>query len=300
MPMPDSPLPSDIRAALEAHFGALVTHVRFLGGGDVNHAAKVDFADASTLFVKWHPSAPPAVFDAEADGLRALGTAGGIRVPNVLLVSESPAFLALEYIAPTTPRDPDAFSRRFAESLAGLHRATLRSTFGYDRDNYLGSQPQRNLPLTDNWLKFYRDDRLIPQIGRGIESGTIPSKREWALMDVLNALPQILGGMPPDASLLHGDLWSGNFLCATGEQPVLLDPAVYYAPREMELAYIELFGGFPQGFWENYHAAFPLDAGYARRRSLHQLYPLLIHLNHFGETYGPAVDRVCAEYAGFA
>ncbi len=99
----------------------------------------------------------------------------------------------------------------------------------------------------------------------------------------------------PAPVLIHGDLWSGNFLTA-GDEPVIIDPAVYYADREVEIAYVELFGGFPPGLVAAYHAAWPLDPGYTYRRPLHQLYPLLIHLNHFGEEYGAHVDAVCRRY----
>jgi len=95
--------------------------------------------------------------------------------------------------------------------------------------------------------------------------------------------------------LIHGDLWSGNFLSTANDQPVLIDPAVHYADREVEIAFVELCGGFPRGFVQTYDSIFPLTEGYARRRPIHQLYPLLVHLVHFGETYGPSVDRACAD-----
>ncbi len=99
-------------------------------------------------------------------------------------------------------------------------------------------------------------------------------------------------------SLVHGDLWSGNFLCTSDDLPVLIDPAVHYADREVEIAFVELFGGFPHGFVQAYDQAFPISEGYLRRRPVHQLYPLLVHLNHFGETYGPSVDRACRDALG--
>ena len=264
-------------------------------GGDVNVAARVVTGDGP-VFVKWREGAPPDLFEAEADGLRALGEVGALRVPRVLHVSREPAFLVLEYIASTIPSNEPAFSCRFGKALATLHRSTIREDFGYSRDNYLGGQPQESFPFDTSWANFYVSRRLLPQMALGIKLGRIGKKREWALMDVLNVVPDILGDMPNESSLIHGDLWSGNFLCAANDEPVLIDPAVYYAPREMEIAYVGLFGGFPSNFVANYDAAYPLDSGYARRRSLHTLYPLLIHLNHFGEKYGPAVDRICAEY----
>jgi fructosamine-3-kinase len=163
-------------------------------------------------------------------------------------------------------------------------------------DNYLGTQPQHNTPFLSSWPEFYRERRLLPQMQRAEAAGLLPPQRRIALERVIAKLDTLLEGLPPESSLIHGDLWSGNFLCTKGDTPVLIDPAVYHAPREMELAYVQLFDGFPPDFVRHYSRAFPLDPGYERRKLLHQLYPLLIHLNHFGETYGRVVDGVCREY----
>ncbi|MBV9852418.1 MAG: fructosamine kinase family protein [Armatimonadetes bacterium] len=265
-----------------------------LTGGEVNHAALVA-GGSERLVVKWKPDAPPGLFDAEADGLRRLRATGVIRVPEVIAWDDAadPPWLALEYIPTGQPRDPYQFARRFAEALAALHRdnSAPDGRFGLDRDNYLGSQPQRNTP-TENWADFYRDHRLRPQIERARGLGWLPPERERLLDAVTEQMGRLMEGFVPRPVLIHGDLWSGNFLAA-GNEPVLIDPAVYYAEREVEMAYTELFGGFPPGFHAAYQTAYPLDDGYVRRRPLHTLYPLLIHVNHFGETYGPALDRAC-------
>ena len=265
-----------------------------LTGGDVNHVALV-IGGSERLVVKWKPDAPPGLFDAEADGLRRLGAAGSLRVPEVIACDDAadPPWLAMEYIPTEPPGDPRQFARRFAEALAALHRDNVSpdGLFGLDRDNYLGSQPQRNSP-TASWPAFYRDHRLRPQIERARNLGLLTVGRSLALAQITDQMERLMDDFAPAPVLVHGDLWSGNFL-TSGEEPVLIDPAVYYAEREVELAYTELFGGFPSGFHAAYNAAYPLEEGYARRRPLHQLYPLLIHLNHFGETYGPTLDRAC-------
>jgi fructosamine-3-kinase len=290
-------IPPKIKSAVESRLGVVIVGARPLGGGAVNHTVRLDFVRGrKPVFLKWHPDPPAKLFEAEADGLQALAATGAVRVPTVQLVSGEPAFLIMEYIPTTEPRNAEAFSRKFAAALAQLHRSTTKTTFGYTRDNFLGSQPQRNVPSSESWVDFYRDYRLMPQIDRARTAGLLTDARESALMKVVGLLDGLFNDMPPEASLIHGDLWSGNFLCSRGEEPLLIDPAVHYAPREMEIAYVELFGGFPPNFLENYQSVLPLDEGYARRRSLHQLYPLLIHLNHFGEEYGPAVDKACAEY----
>jgi len=147
-----------------------------------------------------------------------------------------------------------------------------------------------------SWWEFYRLMRLLPQIEFARQAGRLTPERERLLMGVVEGLPELLSGIPEEPCLLHGDLWSGNCLCAEGDEPVLIDPAIYLGHREMEIAFIELFGGFPPGFVEQYHNHLPLDGGYARRRPLHQLYHLLNHWNHFGEPYGEKCVQVCRHY----
>jgi fructosamine-3-kinase len=286
-------VPAEILYAASSILGHL-DNIEPLSGGDVARAVRAVTA-AGAVFLKWKPGAPPDLFAKEADGLARLRTAGAIRVPDVLAVGEDTPFLALEYIAPKRPNDPPRFRQRFAEGLAQLHAENPApdGCFGLEIDNYLGSQPQPNGPLP-GWGQFYRDRRLAPQIERARIMRLLPNYREQALDRILAKTEALLAELPPNPVLIHGDLWSGNFL-SDGDEPVLVDPAVYYAEREVELAYIDLFGGFPAGFVDCYRRAYPLSGGYESRRPLHQLYPLLIHLNHFGETYGPAVDRACAD-----
>jgi fructosamine-3-kinase len=288
-----SGLPPAVQEAMNRLLGSSL-QVTSLTGGDVNQAALVE-SKTARLVVKWKRNAPPGLFASEADGLWRLRQTGAIRVPAVVASDDhaDPPWLALEYLPAGRPADERRFAQRFGEALAALHRENPApdARFGLDRDNYLGTQPQDNTPQAD-WPVFYRDQRLLPQIARARALGLLPPERERLLHQVMERAAELLGEFTPRAVLIHGDLWSGNFL-ASGDTPVLIDPAVYYAEREIEIAYTELFGGFPSGFHAAYQAVFPLDPGYERRRPLHQLYPLLIHLNHFGETYGPAVEQAC-------
>lgn len=267
-----------------------VRPVARLSGGEISEVWRVD-ADGIPAVLKLQHDAPEGFFEAEEDGLRRLRAAGGLRVPQVLARAER--HLLLEWLPPQRPVDPALFARRFARGLADQHRV-VGAAFGLERDNFLGLQPQSNAP-TARWPAFYRDRRLLPQIERADRTGRLAGGRRAAALRVVDALESLLDGLPDPPSLLHGDLWSGNFLCTLGDIPALIDPAVHHGPREMELAYVELFGGFPHGFVDAYRDAWPLDPGYERRRPLHQLYPLLIHLNHFGEAYGPAVDAACRD-----
>ncbi len=270
-------------------------------------AAKVTVGDGLFVFAKWKPGAPPGMFAAEAAGLKELEreTAWALRVPDVGSFGDD--FLLLEWLERVTPRDPKNVTERLAAGIAGFHQRTLRTgrgrkhrPYGHDLDGFIGALPQKNSPRTTDWPAFYRDCRLLPQIEMARAGGRLTPERERLLMGVIERLPALLDDLPPEVSLIHGDLWSGNYLCALhhrGEDtPYIFDPAVYNAPREMEMAFAELFGGFPPGFMEVYHDYFPLDEGYARRRPLHQLYQLLNHWNHFGEPYGDRCEQVCRHY----
>jgi fructosamine-3-kinase len=284
--------PPALEAALTAALGTRVLDATPLGGGMICRAARVETGDGP-VFVKWHDASPPGLFGAEAHGLRLLREAGALRVPQVLAVQDEPlSFLALEFIAARPPTDPAAFARRFGEQLAALHQTMAPDgRCGLERDNFLGELVQINTPH-QSWPEFYRDCRLLPQIAIARQRGLLTPSRERLVLSVAERLAALLDGLESRPALLHGDLWAGNFIAA-GHEAVVIDPAVYYGEREMELAFIELFSGFPAGFVAAYRAAWPLDPGYERRRPLHQLYPLLVHLNHFGESYGPDVERAC-------
>lgn len=296
-------LPPSLRRALQTRLGTALQGAEAVGGGMINRAARIE-TQQGVLFVKWKEQAPVGFFEAEADGLRRLAETGAIRVPRVIALhdrsedeapseAEPPPFLVLEWVETRPPDDPAKFARRFGEALAMLHResAQAASAFGLERDNYIGVLPQSN-GWCERWTEFYRERRLLPQIAVARRCNLLPAERERRLMTVIDRLEQRLADLPATPCLIHGDLWSGNFL-TVGEEPVLIDPAVSYSDREMELAFIELFGGFPPAFLKTYREVYAPAPGYERRRPLHQLYPLLVHLNHFGETYGPDVDRVC-------
>jgi len=205
-------------------------------------------------------------FAAEADGLEALRP--HIRVPRVLDqgMRSGRAFIALEHLELQAGGDHAALGRM----LAALHRHT-GPRFGWARDNYIGLSPQEN-GWCDDWAQFWRERRLRPQLDRA------------GLRADLEKIDGLLEGHHPAASLLHGDLWSGN-AGFTREGPVVFDPAVYYGDRETDLAMTELFGGFAPEFYAAYETEWPLDKGYPRRKHLYNLYHLLNHLNLFGGGY---------------
>jgi protein-ribulosamine 3-kinase len=282
----------DVRAAIEAAVvaalgpGHAVERAAPASGGCI-HDSFVVQSGPVRLFVKTNGAALAAAFAAEADGLAAL-IAAGMRAPRPLGhgVAASHAYLAMEYLDLAGGGDWATMGR----VLAAMHRATGRQTggqtgqrFGWRRDNFIGATPQSNC-AHDDWPGFWRDARLLPQLAlaarNGLGSQLIDAGERLAAM-----LPRLLAGHSPQASLLHGDLWSGNAAFLPGGSPVLFDPAIYFGDREADLAMTELFGGFPPSFYAAYAEAWPLNAGYALRRDLYNLYHVLNHANLFGGGY---------------
>jgi len=254
---------------------------RATGGGCINSTYLVEDG-ARRFFVKLNRVSGLAMFEAEADGLREIAAAGVIRVPNPVCmgVAKDSAFLVLEYVDFSSGRKVRA--EDLGRQLADMHRVSAPQ-YGWRRDNTIGSTPQINTPV-DNWPEFWRDRRLGCQLtlaaGNGY-GGTLQRKGER----LLARLDGFFTGYVPLPSLLHGDLWGGNYAYATTGEPVVFDPAVYYGDRETDLAMTELFGGFPAAFHAAYREAFPLDSGYPKRKALYNLYHILNHLTMFGEGY---------------
>ena len=236
---------------------------------------------AGPVFLKTCRGAEYERLAAEAEGLAELRSAGVIRVPGVLALvrTEAAACLALEWLAFESP-DADV-ERRFGRALAALHRRT-RERFGWHRHNTIGLTPQINA-ADDDWARFFRDNRLGYQLELAGQNG-YGGELEKAGAALLADLGRLLAGHSPDASLLHGDLWAGNWGSVEG-RPVVFDPAVYYGDRETDLAMTRLFGGFGRPFYSAYEAEWPLPPGHEQRLLLYQLYHVLNHLNLFGEAW---------------
>jgi fructosamine-3-kinase len=287
-------VPEEVREAIESALGTGIADARPLTGGDINKAARVVLQDNETIMLKWNRAAGPDFFAAEAHGLKTLAAASALRVPGVIAVGAG--FLALEWIEKERRfLDRDAFGERFGRALADLHRHTADS-HGLDRDNYIGTLPQSNAQGAC-WLAFYREERIGAQLHIARERGRLVREREEALLELMDHLSEWIDDSAIVPSLLHGDLWSGNFMIGVGGEPVLIDPAVYYGHREVDLAMTELFGGFPGSFYAAYNESYPLD-GYEERRALYQLYPLMVHMNLFGGSYSARVDNIARYYLG--
>ena len=302
-------LPAAVRDAVEQRIGA-IRAITPVGGGCISETYRIE-SISGPVFLKHHRDAPPGLFAAEADGLRALRSACGdaLRIPTVVAMDEGDGsrggaedaeghahssasarlrasadatWLALEWLEPG-PRGRD-FGERLGRGLAALHRAGVSGRWGWETANHIGSLPQENAPAP-TWAEFWRDRRLLPQLRLAADAGRDTGPRgEWERL--LARLPELLADAEADGpSLLHGDLWNGNVLSAWGS-PALIDPAVYRGHREVDLAMAELFGGFDARFHAAYTEAWPPRDGYREvRRGIYQLYYLLVHVTLFGGGY---------------
>jgi fructosamine-3-kinase len=251
-----------------------------VGGGDISAAWRFESA-AGSVFVKTGPASSYDMFAAEAEGLAELAAADAVRVPSVFGYGRhaDTAFVALEWL--DFERATQATEARLGSHLAALHRTTSKR-FGWHRDNTIGLTPQPN-DWTDNWVTFFRRHRLGFQLELAARNGFAGALQHQGAR-LMECLPRLFESYVPAPSLLHGDLWGGNWGCCSGE-PVIFDPAVYYGDRESDLAMTRLFGGFGAAFYEAYEASAPLAPGHRARCDLYQLYHVLNHLNLFGGSY---------------
>jgi len=282
---------AEVQRGIAEALGAEVTAARGLSGGDINEALAVTLSDGREVFVKTNAGAPPGMFAAEARGLAWLEAAHALAVPQALAVGER--FLVLPLIRPA-PRRP-GFDDALGRGLAVLHH-TAPPGWGLDHDNFVGRLPQANggAGIT-TWAAFYRHRRLEPQLRRATDAGLLPPRVRADADRVLGRLEDLVGPDEPPARL-HGDLWGGNLMGDAQGRPCLIDPAVYGGHREMDLAMMRLFGGFGSRVFDAYDEAYPLAEGHQDRVALHQLYPLLVHVNLFGGSYVGAVADSLAGY----
>lgn len=253
---------------------------RPIGGGDISAAWRLTTRNGE-VFLKTGPSTSADMFLAEAEGLAELASANAVRVPRVLAAGTpgDTAFIALEWLA--FERGGTASERLLGERLAAMHHVE-KERFGWHRDNTIGLTPQHN-PWGNDWVEFFREHRLDYQLQLAARNGFGGELQEKGAR-LSKRLPLFFADYKPAASLLHGDLWGGNWATCDGE-PVIFDPAVYYGDRETDLAMTRLFGGFGAGFYTAYESSWPLEPGHQQRVHLYQLYHVLNHLNLFGSGY---------------
>lgn len=277
---------NEIQRELDAEISSFTT----VHGGDINQAAKITTHSGIQYFVKWNHSAPESMFEVEAKGLELLRSADiNLEIPEAQVINKN--FLVLSWIEEGGGREHSA--QEFGRELAKLHRNTT-DQFGLDHDNYIGRLPQSNTRHS-NWADFFALERIEPQVKMGIESG----KLTRSVLREVEGLYKKLGSIFPteQPALIHGDLWSGNYMFTKNGRASIYDPAAYYGHREMELAMTRLFGGFSANFYEGYNEEYKLEGGFDSRVSICNLYPILVHANLFGGSYCRQAENIIKRYA---
>lgn len=264
----------------------------FVSGGCINQGGKLN-TSSGDYFLKWNSAKKfPGMFVAEGKGLDILRSTHTVVVPDVMLVIEESDYqcIVLEWVSTTS--QAGKYWNVLGQQLASLHQHSAE-TFGLAHDNYIGSLPQPNR-VASEWTDFFRDERIRPLVKKLVDSGQADFDFATQVESTLNKLDEIFPKERP--SLIHGDLWSGNVMTEMSGHPVVIDPAVYYGHREMELAFTRLFGGFGDQFYDSYSEVFPLAPGFENRVELYNLYPMLVHANLFGGSYLLAVKRIIKHF----
>lgn len=262
-------------------FSTQINKVTIAGGGSINHVYSLNTSNKKYLLKLNNKDAFPDMFKAETEGLDIIKSTNSIRVPEVFFQDdfENDSFLVLEWIE--TKRPNPQSSALLGEELAQMHR-NASASFGAVADNYMGSLKQFNRSHS-TWAAFFIEERLKPMVQIAINKHLINNIDIQNFEKLYERLPGLFQEEIP--SLIHGDLWSGNYLVSVDNKPYLIDPAVSYGHREFDIAMTTLFGGFSNEFYEAYNHHFPLTKGWQQRLDLWNLYPLLVHLNLFGLGY---------------
>jgi len=258
------------------------------GGGCINNTAALK-TNHGSFFIKWNnKNLYPLMFEQELKGLNILLNAACIKVPKPLFTSQTAhvSYLFMEHIE--SGMKEQGFWENFGCQLALLHKQT-NEYFGLEHDNYIGSLYQNN-NFASTWVEFFINQRLERQLHYAKDTYHLSS----ALINHFENLYLLLTDIFPveKPSLLHGDLWNGNYMVSSDGSPCIIDPAVYYGHREMDLAMSRLFGGFSHEFYASYHNTYPLEKDWEQRVDICNLYPLLVHLNLFGTAYLQQIERI--------
>jgi len=284
-------LDSRIKNRIELELGEKIISQNSVSGGCINDARIITTKANKQYFVKLNYNHPSDMFRKESNGLIEIKKSNSIRIPEVFFVNDD--FIILEVIKSGTRKK--FFFEEFGSRFALMHKFYGKS-FGFYEDNYIGSNIQKNIPDDEdknNWIKFFFNKRLYFQFKLAEQNGYASEELRKLFVKLENKIDTILNSEIEKPSLLHGDLWSGNYMVDENGEACLIDPAVYYGNREADLAMTKLFGGFDQKFYNAYQEAYPLLDGYNYRENIYKLYHVLNHLNLFGMGYyGQAIDLI--------
>jgi len=265
-----------------------INNISELSGGDINDVFLLNTTEGKKVVKINSTTEFPGMFDAEMAGTKALKKAEAIDVPQMIAVYTEANYSCLLMEYRETGTKSSDFWTVYGKQMADLHKNS-QSTFGFPEDNYIGSLPQYNNEH-DNIVDFYIEERLQPQFKSAKEHGYGLGNTKKFCSELYHLIPQ------EKPALIHGDLWNGNYLVNASGHPCLIDPAVAYAPREMDLSMMKLFGGFSEELFNTYFEEFPVEKGFEDRVPIWQLYYLLVHLNLFGTGYLGSCQNIIARF----
>ncbi|WP_298534708.1 fructosamine kinase family protein [uncultured Algibacter sp.] len=283
----------NLKDYLSNYLNDTITKVTPVSGGDISTAYCITTKN-NLYFLKTNgaPNAM-AMFQKETHGLKYIAKTNTIKTPQVIACDnfEKEAFLLMEFIESKQAIREDY--NALGEQLAQLHKCSAEH-FGLIGNNFIGSLPQSNTTHA-SWVDFYTHERLVPQLQLAKQKGLIQDSECPPTAQIKEKLNPYFANIKP--SLLHGDLWGGNYLISKAGDPYLIDPAVYFGHHEVDIAMTKLFGGFNTTFYESYHTYFPLEDNTSHRIKIYQLYYLLVHLNMFGSSYYSSVASILKKFS---
>lgn len=258
-----------------------------IAAGNHNQGIRIE-SNEGAFFLKLNFDHEHEILEKEAKGLKLLQQSTFLKVPNVFSSGRvaNYNYLLSEFIKPSK-QEPDYWDS-LGLGLAHLH-LTTQETFGLNEDNFIASLYQKNVN-TANWTDFFIEQRLEPLLGKAYFDQLISLGFLKKFQKIYPHLHSLFPKEKP--ALVHGDLWSGNVIISNEGQPCLIDPAIYFGHREMDIAFSRLFGGFSQRFYDSYQEGLPMEPGFEERMGVYNLYPLLVHLILFGSSYLPGIERI--------
>ncbi|WP_417459736.1 fructosamine kinase family protein [Kordiimonas sp.] len=298
---------SPLAKKLEKALGCGIKGSRPMHGGDIADVSLLTLQNGARVVAKRPRADQPDTTDTEALMLQHLKAHSSLPVPDILF--HAPGILVLSHIPHAGPQDVALASKSVAINVAQLHACVAESVSGFGRsaakgvtkpygfkhDTYIGPLVQQNA-VSASWVSFFRDRRLLAMAGSCQRTDKLSSSDYARVEKLALKLGDLIPDTPP-ASLLHGDLWAGNMLIDGDHAAGFIDPAISYGHNEMDLAFIDLMGGLDPVFFDAYNEHRPIEPGFhEERKSIYQLWPLLVHVRLFGGGYVAQVSRILEQF----
>ena len=283
---------NDLKIHLAGILKEPINGISVVHGGDISNTYRIE-TKKNFYFLKLNGDINAVkMFQTEAYGLQLIRETNTIKTPKVLACNtfQDASFLLMEFIE-SKPATSEDFEN-LGNQLSHLHNNTS-AHFGLNQDNFIGSLPQSN-KSNISWVDFYATERLLWQLRFAKQKQLLSDNECPPIQKIKDVLEYLFTDIKP--VLLHGDLWSGNYLISKDGTPYLIDPAVYYGHHEVDIAMTKLFSGFGDSFYDAYDSNFKRDENTANRMEIYQLYYLLVHLNLFGRSYYGSVVSILKKY----